>query len=287
MIAMSAFSTLIDVETLATRLDRCVVVDCRNDLFDRSRGRVLYGEAHIPGAWFLSIDDDLASPKGDGRRGRHPLPERQALRQRLEGLGLSSGKQLVVYDADNGSFAARLWWLARWLGHPEVAVLDGGYRAWVAAGYPVTAEPPRAPAAQGRINEAQALTQPVPVADIVAALGDPRLLVIDARAGERYRGETEPLDPVAGHIPGALNRPFPQNLRPDGRFKPAEVLRAEFAALLGERAPDSVVHQCGSGVTACHQMLAMEHAGLSGSRLYAGSWSEWCQDPARPVARGA
>jgi thiosulfate/3-mercaptopyruvate sulfurtransferase len=137
------------------------------------------------------------------------------------------------------------------------------------------------------MNEARPLAEPVPVADIVAALGDPRLLVIDARAGERYRGETEPLDPVAGHIPGALNRPFPQNLRPDGRFKPAEVLRAEFAALLGERAPDSVVHQCGSGVTACHQMLAMEHAGLGGSRLYAGSWSEWCQDPARPVARGA
>jgi thiosulfate/3-mercaptopyruvate sulfurtransferase len=284
---MSTFETLIDVEQLATRLDACVVVDCRNDLFDRTRGRLLHAENHIPKAHFLSTDDDLASPKGDGRRGRHPLPDRETLRQTLENLGLSDGRQRVVYDSDNGGFAARLWWLARWLGHREVAVLDGGYRAWVAAGYPVErGATPTAPQA-GRLSRREPIASPVSVEAIVTALGSHNSLVIDARAGERYRGETEPLDPVAGHIPGALNRPFVQNVRPDGRFKPAEVLRAEFEDLLAGRPASSVVHQCGSGVTACQQLLAMEHAGLTGSRLYAGSWSEWCQDPTRPVARGA
>lgn len=284
---MSAFTTLIDVQDLAMQLDRCVVVDCRNDLFDRSRGRALYEEAHIPGAAFLSTDDDLASPKGDGRRGRHPLPDRDALRLKLEALGLSSGQQLVVYDADNGGFAARLWWLARWLGHGEVAVLDGGYRAWVAAGFPIEKGPHATRKPAGQMSDRAPIDTPVAVDDIVAALGSPSMLVIDARAGERYRGETEPLDPVAGHIPGALNRPFVQNVRPDGRFKPAAVLRAEFQALLAGRPVSTVVHQCGSGVTACQQMLAMEYAGLSGSSVYSGSWSEWCQDPARPVATGA
>jgi len=283
---MSASTTLIDVQSLATHLDDCVVVDCRNDLFDRSRGRVLFEEAHIPGAAFLSTDDDLASPKGDGRRGRHPLPDRAALREKLETLGLSSGRQLVVYDADNGSFAARLWWLARWLGHAEVAVLDGGFRAWVAAGFPVEQGKGLTTRQAGSLREQAAIGEPVAVDEIVASLGQAAMLIVDARAGERYRGEVEPLDPVAGHIPGAANRPFVQNVRPDGRFKPAEVLRAEFESLLAGRRPESVVHQCGSGVTACQQLLAMEYAGLSGSRVYAGSWSEWCQDPARPVATG-
>lgn len=202
-------------------------------------------------------------------------------------MGLSDGQQLVVYDSDNGGFAARLWWLARWLGHLEMAVLDGGYRAWVAAGYPVERGATSTTVPPGRLSRREPIASPVSVEDIVAALGSHDKLVIDARAGERYRGETEPLDPVAGHIPGALNRPFVQNVRPDGRFKPAEVLRAEFETLLAGRPPSSIVHQCGSGVTACQQLLAMEHAGLTGSRLYAGSWSEWCQDPNRPVARGA
>jgi thiosulfate/3-mercaptopyruvate sulfurtransferase len=286
MSTMIACTTLIDVQSLATHLDDCVVVDCRNDLFDRSRGRLLYEEAHIPGAAFLSNDDDLASPKGDGRRGRHPLPDRDTLRAKLETLGLSSGRQLVIYDADNGSFAARLWWLARWLGHSEVAVLDGGFRAWVAAGFPVEPGAGRSNRTAGSLSHRAPIGEPVTVDEVVAALGQRSMLVIDARAGERFRGEVEPLDPVAGHIPGATNRPFVQNVRPDGRFKPAEVLRAEFESILAGRTPASVVHQCGSGVTACQQMLAMEYAGLSGSRLYAGSWSEWCQDPARPVATG-
>jgi thiosulfate/3-mercaptopyruvate sulfurtransferase len=208
------------------------------------------------------------------------------LRAKLETLGLSSGRQLVIYDADNGSFAARLWWLARWLGHSKVAVLDGGFRAWVAAGFPVEPGAGRSNRTAGSMSDRAPIGEPVTVDEVVAALGQRSMLVIDARAGERFRGEVEPLDPVAGHIPGATNRPFVQNVRPDGRFKPAEVLRAEFESILAGRTPASVVHQCGSGVTACQQMLAMEYAGLSGSRLYAGSWSEWCQDPARPVATG-
>jgi thiosulfate/3-mercaptopyruvate sulfurtransferase len=283
---MKIHDTLIEVEELATSIDSCVVVDCRNDLFDRARGRMLHEEGRIPGSLFLSTDDDLAAPKGDGKRGRHPLPDRERLRQTLESLGLSDGQQLVVYDADNGSFASRLWWLARWLGHREVAVLDGGYRAWTAAGFPVHSGAAAAATKPGHLTTREPIVQPVLVDEVVAAIGRDGMLVVDARAGERYRGETEPLDPVAGHIPGARNRPFVLNVRPDGRFKPAEVLRLEFEALLEGRQPETVVHQCGSGVTACQQMLAMEYAGLSGSRVYAGSWSEWCQDPERPVARG-
>jgi thiosulfate/3-mercaptopyruvate sulfurtransferase len=284
---MKMHRTLIEVVELASHLDDCIVVDCRNDLFDRTKGRMLHEEGRIPGSHFLSTDDDLASPKMDGRRGRHPLPDRETLRRKLESLGLSDGQQLVVYDIDNGSFASRLWWLARWLGHREVAVLDGGYRAWVAAGFPIEKGPASTPRRTGAMTARPPIDEPAQVDEIRASLGSDNMLVIDARAGERYRGEVEPLDPVAGHIPGALNRPFLLNVRPDGRFKPAEVLRMDFESLLAGRPASAVVHQCGSGVTACQQMLAMEHAGLGGSRLYAGSWSEWCQDPERPVARGA
>ena len=282
---MKPFTTLISVEELAARLDDCVVADCRHDLFKPAQGEADYAAGHIPGASFVSLDRDLAGPKGDGRSGRHPLPDPDLLRAHLQSLGLSDGRQLVVYDADTGGFAGRLWWLARWLGHEAVAVLDGGFRAWRAAGYPVTAEMP-ARKALGTLSARSPLATRVTVQELLNDQPRRERLVIDARAPERWRGDTEPLDPVGGHIPGALNRPLQLNLRPDGRFKPAEVLREEFTALLSGKNAATVVHSCGSGVSACHNLLAMEHAGLAGASLYPGSWSEWCADPTRPVARG-
>ncbi len=282
---MNMFSSLISADELAARLDECVVVDCRHDLFKPEKGADDYATEHLPGAFFLSLDRDLAGPKGDGRSGRHPLPDPATLRARLESIGLSDGRQLVVYDADTGGFAGRLWWLARWIGHEAVAVLDGGLRAWREAGYPLTAEVP-VPRARGTLSAKPAQASFVTAAQLLADQPKRERLIIDARAPERWRGDTEPLDPVGGHIPGALNRPLQVNLRPDGRFKPAEVLRAEFSTLLAGRDPASVVHSCGSGVSACHNLLAMHHAGLVGASLYPGSWSEWCANPAHPLARG-
>jgi thiosulfate/3-mercaptopyruvate sulfurtransferase len=280
-----SWTTLIDPNELASVIDDCVLVDCRHDLLDPSVGPAAYAEGHLPRAWFMHQDTDLAGPK-TGRNGRHPLPDRETMRRRLEAIGLSDDRQLVVYDAQGGMFAGRLWWLARWLGHRAVAVLDGGLPAWTAAGFPLTREVP-APVESGRLSERPSLVAAFDVAAVQANLGSGERLLVDARAPERYRGETEPMDPVAGHIPGAVNRPFQQNLRPDGRFKPAPVLRQEFDALLTGRTPAQLIHQCGSGVTGCHNVLAMEHAGLAGSGLYPGSWSEWCADPSRPVAMGA
>ena len=274
-----AWTTLISVDELATRIDDCVVIDCRHELTDPTAGPAAYARGHIPGARFLHQDHDLAGPK-TGRNGRHPLPAREALAERLRACGLRAGQQLVAYDAHGGMYAARLWWLARWLGHAPVAVLDGGLPAWERERLPLSTETP-APRA-GDFQASAALTRDVDAARIAAG----GLTVIDARAGERYRGEVEPMDPVAGHIPGALNRPFALNLRPDGRFKPAPVLATELGALLAGRDPALVVHQCGSGVTACHNLLAAALAGLPEGALYPGSWSEWCADPARPVATG-
>lgn len=284
MSATDTFETLITVEELALRIDRCIVVDCRHELSDPAAGRAAYDEAHIPGAVFLHQDADLAGPHGPGL-GRHPLPDRAALLARLRDAGLDDGRQLVAYDANSGTMAARLWWLARWIGHRQVAVLDGGLAAWRKAGYPVTREVP-APR-PGKLTERASIAPSVDARRLVDNLSRAELLVVDARAGERYRGEVEPLDPVAGHIPGAINRPQTQNLRPDLTFKPAPVLRAEFEALLGDRPTASIVHSCGSGISACHNLLAMEYAGLAGSALYPGSWSEWVADPGRPVATGA
>ena len=277
------WTTLITADELAARLDDCLVVDCRHDLFDPDAGPAAYEALHIPGAFFLHQDTDLAGPK-NGRNGRHPLPDRDAMRERLAAIGLSEGRQLVAYDMEGGMFAVRLWWIARWLGHAEAAVLDGGLQAWRKAGYPVTRERPVARPA--RLPDRPSLAPVFDTQAVLDNLASGERTVVDARTPERYRGENEPLDPVAGHIPGALSRPFQLNLRPDGRFKPAEVLRQEWEQLLAGRSPERIVHQCGSGVTACHNILAMELAGLGGSGLYPGSWSEWCADPARPVATG-
>lgn len=279
------WTTLIALEEFAVAIDRCVVVDCRHDLVDPTSGPRAYAEGHIPGAFHLHQDTDLAGAK-DGRNGRHPLPAPEALRARLASIGLADDVQLVAYDANGGQFAGRLWWLARWIGHDAVAVLDGGLQAWVQAGYPLQRDPP-VPRARGPLTLRPPRVDPIGTDAVLAdQAGTRRHLIVDARAPERYRGETEPFDPVAGHIPGAVNRPHLENLRPDGRFKPAPVLRREFETLLGDRSPADAVLQCGSGVTACHHVLAMVHAGLLPGRLYGGSWSEWVSDPSRPVAVG-
>ncbi|MEX8518541.1 MAG: sulfurtransferase [Leptothrix sp. (in: b-proteobacteria)] len=276
---------LINAADLTAWLGRAVLLDTSFDLADGGAGEAAYRGAHLPGAFYLHLDRDLSTAK-TGRNGRHPLPTREAFAATVGALGIRADTPVVVYDRQGGMFAARAWWMLRWLGHTAVAVLDGGLPAWAASGgamesgdgtarlsaaaaYPLSAEP----------------GMPTLLADALQAqLG--RVSLIDARAADRFRGDLEPLDPVAGHIPGALNRFFKDNLGADGRFLPAEVLRAGFGALLGSQAPAQTVHQCGSGVTACHNLLAMEAAGLPGAALYPGSWSEWCSDPARPVARG-
>ena len=277
------FDTLITAAELAA-LQRSgaplVVLDCGFDLVDTAAGERAHASGHVPGALYAHLDRDLSGPK-TGSNGRHPLPAREAAAATAGALGIGPGVQVVAYDAQGGPYAARAWWLLRWLGHREVAVLDGGWAAWLAAGGATDATVHARPG--GAPYPAAEPAMPTVDADaVLAGLG--RLAVLDARAGERFRGDVEPLDPVAGHIPGARLRFFKDNLAADGRFKPAAQLRAEFRAMA--LPSEAVVHQCGSGVTACHNLLAMEHAGLAGSRLYPGSWSEWCADPSRPVARG-
>jgi thiosulfate/3-mercaptopyruvate sulfurtransferase len=277
----------IDVPTLAGHLSDSswIVFDCRHDLFDHAKGPKLYQESHLPGAFFASMDKVLAGAK-NGRNGRHPLPRPEDFAAFLNLHGVTPATQIVAYDDVGGQYAARLWWLARWIGLTRVAVLDGGLPKWVGDGHPVTsAIPPPRPA--GSIVARPDASQFVDSAALAASLGTDRWLVVDARAPERFRGETEPIDSVAGHIPGAQNRFFKANLQPDLTMRPAAELRREFEALLGSRRPEQVAHQCGSGVTACVNLLAMEHAGLAGSKLHAGSWSEWIADPSRPVAQGA
>jgi thiosulfate/3-mercaptopyruvate sulfurtransferase len=277
------FTTLISVTDLAAHLagPDWLVIDCRHDLADTETGRRAYAQSHIPGARFMHLDDDLSGPK-TGTNGRHPLPDVEKFCARLAALGMRNDTQVVAYDASGGYYAARLWWMLRWVGHKRVAVLDGGWDAWLKSGSPVTAQ---LPAPQTGAFNATARDIAVDARFVLERLGQPHTIVIDARSADRFRGENETLDPVGGHIPGAINRFFKHNLGADGRFKPATALRKEYAELLGAAAPHQVVHQCGSGVTACHNLLAMEIAGLSGSKLYPGSWSEWCSDPQRPVAR--
>jgi thiosulfate/3-mercaptopyruvate sulfurtransferase len=282
---MTLKTTLIAAAELAALPAQDVlIVDCRVDLADPAQGERDYRAGHIPGAVFASLDRDLSdlSRVAEGL-GRHPLPLPSAFSALLGRWGWRPGLQVVSYDAANGALAAaRLWWLLRLAGIREVAVLDGGYAAWRAAGLPVeTTVPQRTPTRVELPYDADQV-----VLDHASLLGAPARWLLDARATPRYRGEVEPLDRAAGHVPGAGNRPFTDNLAADGRFKPADALRREFLAVLGAHAPAQVVHMCGSGVTACHNLLAMEHAGLTGSRLYAPSWSGWISDPSRPVATG-
>jgi thiosulfate/3-mercaptopyruvate sulfurtransferase len=281
-------TTLITPAELAANLDnpRWVIVDCRHDLMNPSAGRDAYAAAHIMNAQFADMDHQLSGPKqgADGVfRGRHPLPERAALIDTLRSWGVHPDTQLVAYDAHGGMFAARLWWLLRWVGHAKVAVLDGGLAAWQAQGLPMSDQVPVREA--GTIAEQAPLVETVSAADVLNNLKGGTRTVIDARAADRFRGENETMDPVGGHIPGAKNRFFKDNLAADGRFKSPEELKADFAVLIDE--PAEAIMQCGSGVTACHNLLALEVAGMPGAALYPGSWSEWCADPARPVATGA
>lgn len=263
---------------------RWVIFDCRHDLADPAKGARLYAEGHIPGARLARVDTELSGEK-NGRNGRHPLPTPQAFADFLGRQGVTVESRVVAYDDAGGQYASRLWWMARWIGLSGVALLDGGFPRWQRESRPVeTAVPVARPGlVPVRLSEGSLWS----AAEVEANLASREAVILDARAPERYRGETEPIDRVAGHIPGALNRFFKDNLNPDLTFRPAADLRREFAALLAAAGDRPVVHQCGSGITACANLFAMEYAGLGGSRLYAGSWSEWIADPRRPIAVGA
>ncbi|MDE3011356.1 MAG: STAS/SEC14 domain-containing protein [Pseudomonadota bacterium] len=287
--------TVVSPAQLAAHPRDWVVFDCRHTLGDKEAGHKAYEAGHIPGAHFMDLDFDLAGPL-TGTNGRHPLPDPEALAQRLGTLGVLQNTQVVAYDDAGGAFASRLWWLLRWIGHDSVAVLDGGMQRWQAENRPLVVGPD--PHAQGIVSEGLPIgPEPVglpivlqhdtwvPVEVIEENLTQRRYLVIDARTPERFRGENETLDRVGGHIPGALNRYYRENLDAEGNFKTAAALREEFNRLLDGHAPTTVISQCGSGVTACHNLLGMEIAGLVGAKLYPGSWSEWSADARRPVAR--
>jgi thiosulfate/3-mercaptopyruvate sulfurtransferase len=275
------FNTLVSTAELAANLDRWRVFDCRHDLAKPELGESQYREAHIAGAIFASLERDLAAPK-TGKNGRHPLPDPQTFAAWLGRCGVMASDQVVCYDAANGAMAARLWWMLRWVGHDAVAVLDGGLSKWLAEGRPVTADVPHPQPTQFEVRVRSDMA--VDVAAIAKTLR--KRILLDARAPARYRGEQEPIDPVAGRIPSALNRFNMDNVRGDGRFKSPDELKREFQQVLGARQPGDVVNYCGSGVAACHNLLAMELAGLKGARLYAGSWSEWLADPSRPREKG-
>ena len=282
------YQTLISASDLKARAQylNLVLVDCRHDLANPDFGRQTYAAGHLPDARFAHLDELLSGPKTDaaGRfHGRHPLPDRQQFVQAMRALGINNDTQVVAYDAHGGMYAARLWWLLRWIGHSDVAVLDGGMAAWQALGESLNAELPP-PAAAGNIQDLSSLVPTVDAQALLENLRNPSLQVVDARAPDRFRGENETLDAVGGHIPGAKNRFFKDNLQADGHFKSATQLREEWLAVIGD--PQAAVMQCGSGVTACHNLLALEVAGLSGASLYPGSWSEWSSDPQRPVATG-
>jgi thiosulfate/3-mercaptopyruvate sulfurtransferase len=277
-----AYTTIVGAATVAAHLDdpAWVIVDCRHALNDFANGRRLYAEAHIPGACFADVEGDLAGSH-TGTNGRHPLPDPQVFAAFLRGIGVNDDTQIVAYDAGGDMFAARMWFLCRWIGHDACAVLDGGLAAWITDGLPVTQAPP-----QPRAGTLQAHVRPELLVDanyVLAHLDDRAMQLLDARAADRFAGRNETVDPVAGHIPGARNRFYKENFADDGHFRPGPQLRAAFEAY---GPSDSIVHQCGSGVSGALNLLAMEIAGLRGARLYPGSWSEWIADPSRPRATG-
>jgi len=285
---MSSYTTLIEPAALAAHVNdpKWIVVDCRHDLMNLAAGRDAYAAGHIPGAVCADMETELSGAKRDAAgafRGRHPLPEKDAFIELLRRWGVDDDTQVVAYDAHGGMYAARLWWMLRWVGHGAVAVLDGGLPAWQAAGQPVVADVP-APRARGDVSARPALVTTVDVNAILHNVEHGGKTIVDARAPDRFRGENETIDPVGGHIPGAKNRFFKDNLQPDGRFKAPEQLKAELGVAVGDA--KGAIMQCGSGVTACHNLLALEVAGMPGAALYPGSWSEWTADPKRAVATG-
>ena len=295
------YTTLISAEqlmALQAAKARLMVFDCSFELMDPTSGEKQYLQSHIPGAVFADLDhalSDKGTPDkvsgqpqphpGAASGGRHPLPSREKFAMWLSSVGFANDMQAVVYDRNGANYCGRLWWMLKWAGHDAVAVLDGGLQAWQAAGGAVRdgAEPSHF---QSNFALGEPLRRLASTEDVAARLGQAAQTLVDARAPQRFRGEVEPLDAVAGHIPGALNRPFAQNIGPDGRFKPAQQLRAEFEQLLGGRDPATVVHQCGSGVSAIPNLIAMELAGFAPTALYAGSWSEWSRNPLLPVEKG-
>ena len=280
------FTTTIDVASLKSLIGNpgVAILDCRFDLAAPGAGRQAYLREHIRGARYADLNRDLSGPVTSSS-GRHPLPAPDLIAARLGELGVGDSSQVIAYDEANGAFAARAWWLLHWLGHAKVAVLDGGPRAWIAAGGALDSGEPQGGAVQRftpRIDHEAVLS----TVELIEALKDQRRLLVDARAEERFTGAVEPLDPVAGHVPGAINHPFAANLSGDGRFLPPDELERRWLARLAGAEPGKVIAMCGSGVTACHNLLALELAGLNGAKLYAGSWSEWIRDPKRPVTRG-
>jgi thiosulfate/3-mercaptopyruvate sulfurtransferase len=279
------YTTLISVSELQALSGPVVVVDCSADLNNAAAGRTQFETQHIAGALFADINTDLATHDKSLaiNGGRHPLPTREHFAQWLSACGIDAHTQVVVYDRQTMNYCGRLWWMLKWCGHDAVAVLDGGLQAWVTAGGAVASGPAVAVKAASFVLR-ESLVELKFTADVAAALGKPVQTIVDARAPARYKGETEPFDPVAGHIPGALNRPFTSNFTPEGFMKSPAVLKAEFEALLNGRDANSVVHHCGSGISAVPNVLAMEVAGLGRPALYAGSWSDWCNTPGLPCA---
>jgi thiosulfate/3-mercaptopyruvate sulfurtransferase len=280
------YTTLIETAELAAALadPRCAIIDCRFDLAQPDCGARVYAVGHIPHALYAHLDRDLAGAPRAGS-GRHPLPSRAEWTARLSHWGIDESVQVVAYDQGSGAYAARLWGLLRWVGHTGVAVLNGGYAAWVAARLPISAAAETRTPTQFTPRAAALGT--LTASEVERGLLDRRILLVDARGADRFAGENETIDPVAGHIPGARNLPFAGNLDPQGRFLSAAALRQRWQEVLGTHRASDIVSMCGSGVTACHNLLALEIAGLAGGRLYPGSWSEWIRDPARPIARGA
>lgn len=286
------YKTLISSTDLATHLavspagspdtPDWLIVDCRFDLAHPTAGEAAYAAGHIPQAVYAHLDRDLAAPI-TAQSGRHPLPSPPQFAATLSRWGLTPTTQVIAYDADSGAYAARLWWMLRWIGHTGVAVLDGGFKAWTEGGHPISTDVPRRTATQ--VSARADPTLSVTTQELANLVQRDDWRVLDARAPERYAGSVEPIDPVAGHVPGARNLPFASNLS-NGRFLPVDELRRRLQAAQGSVASTHTIAMCGSGVTACHLLLALEHAGMPGARLYPGSWSEWIRDARRPVARG-